>query len=279
MKRYSFPKNQKDFFTHNNHFNYPEMHTHTYWEIHIFTSGTATHLINGQAIKIEPNTLWIIHPTDIHCITEGSPDFSYINFGIQPKTMETFILSKSELFKQALLQPLWHFSITPQSTKKIISNEIKLLELDKSSFEYEFELYKQFLTIIHRISEHIHIDSILSQQLDSDIAKIIDLLKDTKNMTRSLTDIFNEVNFSYSGISKKFKRQINMSPSAFFIKQKMQAAKTLLESSHDSIEKIATTVGYDSITCFYNTFKAHFGITPSAYRKNWFKEYNEFEEI
>ena len=280
MKKYDFPKNQTHFFTHNNHFDYPQAHTHSYWEIYIFVEGTATHFINNQKINITPNTLWIIHPEDKHSIVDGSQDLNYINFGISKEIMETFVFSKSRILRKTFQQPLLYFEISTVTASKILSDELSLLQLKKSSDEYQFALYKQFLNILYRIIKHIHsLQPAPKSSLDYHINNVVNQLKDIRNMSRSLTEILKESHYSYSGIAKKFKQQMGVSPSTFFIACKMETAKNLLESSTNSIETIANTIGYDSITCFYNTFKKHYNISPHAYRRQWLKDYNDYEEI
>jgi AraC-like DNA-binding protein len=280
MKKYTFPKNQKSFFTHNHYFDYPELHTHSYWEIHIFLSGTATHFFNGHRYQIEPNTIWVIHPADKHCIIDGSPDLSYINFGIDIETFELFTSTQSDILKTALQQPLLCFPISQKAAQIILANEIELLQLDKNSLEFTFALYKQFLNIMLRIINRISLPQLNNSiPLDEDISILANKLKDKNNMNRSLTDILSEFPYSYGGIAKKFKQQLKISPSEFFIQRKMEFAKNLLESTRNSIESIADIVGYASNTCFYNTFKSYYGVSPGAYRKQWLNDYNKYEEV
>lgn len=48
---------------------------------------------------------------------------------------------------------------------------------------------------------------------------------------------------------------------------RMKRAKTLLKNTNQSIDAIATTVGYPNIEHFCRSFKKSFGITPAQYRK------------
>lgn len=279
MKKYTFPKNQKHFFTHLHYFDYPELHTHTYWEVIIFISGSATHYFNGKKYPFEPNTIWIIHPEDKHCVIDGSSDLSYINFEISTETMELFTYEQSDILKQTLQQPLLRFPISAKATQTLLADEIKLFQLDKNSPQFHFAMYRQFLNIISRVINQIPLLTVSLQGQDEEVAAVMNKLKDQNNMHRSLTDILSECSYSYSGIAKKFKQQLKMSPSEFFIRRKMEVAKNLLESSHKSVENIAASVGYASITCFHNTFKAQYGVSPGAHRKQWLNDHNEYEDV
>lgn len=50
-------------------------------------------------------------------------------------------------------------------------------------------------------------------------------------------------------------------------KLKMRAAVQLLETTNDSIEKIAEDVGYNSSDHFYRVFTDYYGMSPTKYRK------------
>lgn len=47
----------------------------------------------------------------------------------------------------------------------------------------------------------------------------------------------------------------------------MRAAVQLLETTNDSIEKIAEDVGYNSSDHFYRVFTDYYGMSPTKYRK------------
>ncbi|PQP82355.1 hypothetical protein C0Q44_12930 [Paenibacillus sp. PCH8] len=66
---------------------------------------------------------------------------------------------------------------------------------------------------------------------------------------------------------RTFKRQLNMTPIEYVLKQRMAKAKQLLFSS-DKIKEIAEQVGYKDEHYFSRVFKKNEGIAPTLYMKN-----------
>lgn len=66
--------------------------------------------------------------------------------------------------------------------------------------------------------------------------------------------------------SRVFKQSTGLSPSHYFIRLRMEAARRLLSETEDSMISIALTVGYNSPSHFAAIFRKHTGISPSQYR-------------
>jgi transcriptional regulator GlxA family with amidase domain len=49
----------------------------------------------------------------------------------------------------------------------------------------------------------------------------------------------------------------------------MEEARRRLGGEHDTIERVAISVGFRSDDVFRRTFERHFGISPSAYRSRF----------
>ena len=58
-----------------------------------------------------------------------------------------------------------------------------------------------------------------------------------------------------------------MTPHQYFINMRLQNAKRLLVTTHDSIEQVAENCGFDNTSNFIRLFKQRVGMTPTAFRK------------
>lgn len=70
-----------------------------------------------------------------------------------------------------------------------------------------------------------------------------------------------------SSFRLKFKKEMKESPIKYFIKLKMTEAAKLLRETSISITNISQKVGFEHEHHFYKTFKIHFNVTPSIFRK------------
>jgi AraC-like DNA-binding protein len=79
-------------------------------------------------------------------------------------------------------------------------------------------------------------------------------------------DLARSVGMSRSAFAGRFTRIMGESPMRYLAQQRLQAAATRLETSADSIARIAFEVGYESEAAFNRAFKRAFGSPPATWR-------------
>lgn len=100
--------------------------------------------------------------------------------------------------------------------------------------------------------------------LDRAIKNIKDQLREP---TLDLKTFLHNEGIGYESFRKKFKKTTGQYPHAFWLENKINLAKTLLERSEKSIAEIADYTGYKNIYHFSSFFKRKTGIAPSKYRQ------------
>ena len=83
----------------------------------------------------------------------------------------------------------------------------------------------------------------------------------------SLEEIAERVNVSKVKMSKLFKAQMGCCYIDYLTRLRMEKARTLLEETDLSVKEILSAVGYIDKANFSKKFKAYYGISPSAWRK------------
>ncbi|NVK55111.1 MAG: helix-turn-helix domain-containing protein [Alteromonadaceae bacterium] len=88
------------------------------------------------------------------------------------------------------------------------------------------------------------------------------------NLTSNLTikDIADKANMTRRTFDRHFKKHYNMTPLDWLLQRKLDIAKTLLESTHHSIENIAEQSGFESAVTLRHNFKKYLSISPRDYR-------------
>jgi AraC-like DNA-binding protein len=84
---------------------------------------------------------------------------------------------------------------------------------------------------------------------------------------KQFTDIATHFNYNYSYLSKVFKQTTNITLRDYLSNKKLERAKTLIEEGTQSLTKIAEILNYASVYSFSKSFKYHFGIAPTDYKK------------
>jgi AraC-like DNA-binding protein len=75
------------------------------------------------------------------------------------------------------------------------------------------------------------------------------------------------IGMSSSAFSRSFKEKVGKNFKEYVDAVRTLHAKKLLAETDITIEQIAASVGYDTITSFYRMFKNCTGITPGEYRQ------------
>lgn len=127
----------------------------------------------------------------------------------------------------------------------------------------------------HRMSVYIHM--ILCELVencsgvqpiaDESIEKAIHFMEQHVTQNISLDELAENVNLSKFYFNRYFKKHVGMTPHQYFINMRIQHAKQLLATTHDSIESVAEQCGFDNTSNFIRAFKQRAGMTPTAFRK------------
>ncbi|GGG00309.1 response regulator transcription factor [Paenibacillus abyssi] len=101
----------------------------------------------------------------------------------------------------------------------------------------------------------------------STIEKVIRFIQHSMPGEVSLKDAAAHVYLNPSYLSKLFKQEAHKNFVEFVTETRMREAGKMLSGTSLRISEVAERLGYTDISYFTNTFKKHFGITPSEYRK------------
>ncbi|XCF05629.1 AraC family transcriptional regulator [Tamlana crocina] len=91
-------------------------------------------------------------------------------------------------------------------------------------------------------------------------------LKANLNQNYAITELANEIGLSENILKSEFKRTFNCTVNQYFLEQKMEKAKSLLQNTDSPIYEISETVGYKNATHFSAAFKRFYNETPKNYR-------------
>ncbi len=83
-----------------------------------------------------------------------------------------------------------------------------------------------------------------------------------------LNSLAHAVGMSEFHFSRLFKKATGLSPSLYFIRQRVAKAQQLLQETDTSIIQISMTVGYSSPSHFAQIFRRETGLSPTDYRRS-----------
>lgn len=85
----------------------------------------------------------------------------------------------------------------------------------------------------------------------------------------SIDELAQISNMSKRNFLRRFKQATGDTPFVYMQRAKIEAAKTLMEDTHNLFLDIAVKTGYNDFSSFRKTFKKHTGLKPQEYRKKY----------
>ncbi|WP_107668143.1 response regulator [Cyanothece sp. BG0011] len=83
----------------------------------------------------------------------------------------------------------------------------------------------------------------------------------------TLSDVAQAVGYSPAYLTNRVKQETGNTVNRWIIERKITGACSLLETTDWSIEKIATVMGYSSLSYFFRQFRQYRAMTPNDWRK------------
>ena len=99
------------------------------------------------------------------------------------------------------------------------------------------------------------------------VAAVRDQLRETLARPYRLEELAAAANLSVPHFSELFRKQTGYAPIDFLIRQRIQRACLLLDTTGNAISAIATEVGYNDPYYFTRSFRRIMGSSPRAYRR------------
>ena len=145
--------------------------------------------------------------------------------------------------------------VDPRELRALVSNLLSQRESLRERFRER---------VIVRPSE-LDVRSVDPEFLD----QVVDTIEDQLgNADFSVSELADAVAMSRSQLTRKLKSLLGQSPGQLIRSLRLQRGADLLVADAGSVARIAYSVAVADQAHFTRAFKRHFGVTPSAYRKN-----------
>ena len=126
-----------------------------------------------------------------------------------------------------------------------------------------------FVEIIREYMQQLpeHQGGWLAGLQDPHVGKALRLLHGSPMRGWTVEELARETALSRSVLAQRFTDLVGEAPMRYLANWRMQLAKEMLREGANSIQEIATRVGYESEPAFNRAFKRATGFPPAAWRK------------
>ncbi|WP_329119451.1 GlxA family transcriptional regulator [Streptomyces sp. NBC_01465] len=104
---------------------------------------------------------------------------------------------------------------------------------------------------------------------DESLAPLLEWAASRLDSPLTLDRLAERAGLSTRTLARRFSEQLGVSPGQWLLRQRLDAARVLLEQTDLPVEAIATRVGLTSAVNLRRRFRAHLGTTPGAYRRTF----------
>lgn len=109
--------------------------------------------------------------------------------------------------------------------------------------------------------------NVLAGFTDPQIGQALALIHDNVAADWSVESLAQTVAMSRSRFAERFQSLIGCGPMTYLTEWRLQTAMAMLLTRRSSVGDVARRVGYKSATAFSRAFAAHFGASPTAFRR------------
>ena len=246
-------------------------HLHINWyELTVILGGKGKIYTNSgtEYTEVSEGDIYLSFPADIHAIESDSNaplKYAFLSFILDEssfkskfkKITQDFYESKKRIFRD----PNVSFLL-----------ELLLSEFMMTAYKQEDVLHYALHQILiftcrnflHQTNKKVPTNISKNEMLCYSVMRYIDA---NIFLIKSFSDIAEHFNYNYSYLSKVFKQTTNTTILNYLSNKKLERAKILIDEGKLSLTKIAEILNYASVYSFSKSFKYHFGISPTEYKK------------
>ncbi|WP_125565210.1 helix-turn-helix domain-containing protein [Companilactobacillus insicii] len=226
-------------------------------------TGTVEANVEGEVFTMAPNDLLVINPNRGHATFSKVANSVMLRIHIRPEALK-ITGSNYNSGKFQLNTVAEHINPLYEPIRSSLAN----LTYPDNKLS-QTSAYFDFLKLLSRfyIPDKSYNTTMATPKHQNAISKLTEYLENHFSEEISLSMLAKQVNYSPTYLSKLLKSQLGITYSEYVTRCRLQQAIRELTRSTDNISSIAYQVGFHDLKIFNQSFKKHFGMTPTSYRK------------
>lgn len=245
-------------------------HKHSFTVVVFFTKGKGTHDIDFRRYEVNPGSLFILYPGQIHS-WELSPDtdgyiFFHESFLFDERHAISTILQRfriQQLFLPALQMPfekdnhfhqLWAYLLQEYQNELFAKN----IYLSSLLSQIYIEILRPLLLKDNENDKSLKTYQLWFQQFET-------LVENHFKERLSVSDYASQMHITPKHLNRIAQKVVKKSASQIILDRVLLEAKRMLVNSPKNLTEIAYELGFEDYAYFSNVFKKNTGVTPSQF--------------
>jgi len=245
-------------------------HSHNFYLLVLFTKGSGFHTIDFDTYEIQPNSLFVLKPGQVHSWQLSEDIGGYIAFYSQEVYNVYFGMKQIDdysFFRDLKNSP--EMILNDFQTKEI-SNYFDLILEENNRNEFKkIDKLLNLLDVIHIELARIY-ESKLEHNLHSYHVKIQELeqLVNLHFKSEKLPSFYaDKMNISLKHLNRICKNILDCTLTEFIYNKIILESKRLLSTNSMTIGEVANELGFENYSYFTKVFKKYTNMTPKGFKK------------
>jgi AraC family cel operon transcriptional repressor len=250
---------------------YPQVHD--FHEIALTVKGHQVVTMGDRTVTLKSGELLWVRPGEVHS-KSGFKECTQINVSFTQETVDSLISYFDDEVVTQLLTSSELMPILPLSASQ--QTEIRQ-RLDKLNFLSTRDLSLARMQMRILLSQVLGLYAQYAREFTGTnqeestpmwFTQLLWELESPERLHSSLDDLSEMAQRSKAYISRSFRRYLDMTPTQYMNKLRLEYAENLLSHSDKAILDIAMESGFENLSHFYHQFQKKNGASPMVYRRN-----------
>ncbi|MCP4440740.1 MAG: helix-turn-helix domain-containing protein [Aureispira sp.] len=246
-------------------------HRHLYYELFFFFAGTGSHIIDFEEFDIQPPSLQLVGPHQLHQVKHSKDSEGYV-IKVQP-----LLITSNPFLKDYFnfIQYNQHFKagvqISKQEQELLLYNFNFLRTYNNDNGDQAiFAILATLNFYISILKNYQTMKEGDEQHPDNEIFQQFLELVESSYLKEKGTDFYTQkMAVSLAQLNNIVRIRTGMTTKQFLLKRILLEAKRLVVHSTKSVKEIAYSLEFLEPAHFTNFFKKHTGKTPSKFRADF----------
>ena len=259
--------------TTNDHFPDIPAHTHNFYEIYIFRTGSVKLAIEDKIYNVRRGDIIVIPPFTIHQLLPKNPDQIYdrIYMYISEPCLKSFQFNEHSLLsplQMAMQEKRFHFHIADENDYEQIYEAMFAIYKNKNQKIFEKEMMNRsgITKLVTLINKHIFMDMGTKKvtHVNPVIDKILSYINDNYASPLSLDDLAARFYINKFTMTKLFKKQTSLTIHNYILLKRISMAKQKITSGALP-SKVYLETGFSDYSTFYRAFLKTENMSPKDF--------------
>jgi len=226
------------------------LHSHTYYEMTLYDAIEGSLSLNDHTIYPQSMTAVLIAPSYFHKGTVIGKRGKYRKLVFDSEFLPQNLLPKTSIILKDIKDDDFLVKLYDE------------IEQNACNEEYKKMLLGAAVCIMLQEGEMLIPSKGRSIGLEA-----VRIINEKFNMPLTLSDVANQLYITPQYLSNTFKKELNMTFSAYLTAVRLRRAEKLLIETSETVTNICENCGYGNFSHFLRSFKKIYGISPTMYRQ------------